>query len=61
MLEDDGRSFDLKEAKKGRGLANIRARASLIEAQVTWTRRPTGGTLFTLRKANAAKDATLNQ
>ncbi len=57
LLEDDGRSFDLKEAKKGRGLANIRARASLIEAAVSWTRRPTGGTLFTLRKAHAAKDA----
>jgi ligand-binding sensor domain-containing protein/signal transduction histidine kinase len=55
LLEDDGRSFDLKEAKKGRGLANIRARASLIEAAVTWTRRPTGGTLFTLRKASAAQ------
>ncbi|MFL6207937.1 MAG: two-component regulator propeller domain-containing protein [Pyrinomonadaceae bacterium] len=56
LLEDDGRSFDLKEAKKGRGLANIRARASLIEATISWTRRPTGGTLFTLRKGNAAKD-----
>ena len=55
MLEDDGRSFDLKEAKRGRGLANIRARASLIEAHANWTRRPDGGTLFTLRKANAAK------
>ena len=57
MLEDDGRSFDLKEAKRGRGLANIRARASLVEAHVSWTRRPDGGTLFTLRKANATKDA----
>jgi signal transduction histidine kinase len=55
LLEDDGRSFDLKEAKKGRGLANIRARASLIEADISWTRRPTGGTLFTLRKANVAQ------
>jgi ligand-binding sensor domain-containing protein/signal transduction histidine kinase len=58
MLEDDGRSFDIKEAKRGRGLANIRARASLIEAAVNWTRRPDGGTLFTLRKANAAQSAT---
>jgi signal transduction histidine kinase len=57
LLEDDGRSFDLREAKKGRGLANIRARASLLEAHVSWTRRPTGGTLFTLRKEEAAKDA----
>ncbi len=58
LLEDDGRSFDLKEAKKGRGLANIRARASLIEADISWTRRPTGGTLFTLRKPNATQDVT---
>jgi ligand-binding sensor domain-containing protein/two-component sensor histidine kinase len=58
LLEDDGRSFDLREAKKGRGLANIRARASLIEAQVSWTRRPDGGTLFTLRKPAAAQTRT---
>ncbi len=60
LLEDDGRSFDLKEAKKGRGLANIRARASLIEAAVSWMRRPTGGTLFTLRKAHATEDGVNN-
>ncbi|HEX8072553.1 MAG TPA: two-component regulator propeller domain-containing protein [Pyrinomonadaceae bacterium] len=60
-LADDGRSFDLKEARKGRGLANIRARASLINAHVTWARRPAGGTLFTLRKPAAAQDENDNR
>jgi signal transduction histidine kinase/ligand-binding sensor domain-containing protein len=50
-IEDNGRGFDLERAeKKGRGLANIRSRASLIEAEVGWSRRPEGGTLFRLRK-----------
>jgi signal transduction histidine kinase len=56
-LEDDGRDFDPQDKKRkgGRGLANIRARASLIEAEVSWTRRAGGGTLFTLRKPHAMK------
>jgi signal transduction histidine kinase/ligand-binding sensor domain-containing protein len=56
-LEDDGRDFDPhdRKLKQGRGLANIRARASLIEAEVNWSRREEGGTRFTLRKANAVK------
>jgi signal transduction histidine kinase/streptogramin lyase len=60
-IEDDGRSFDPQERKvrKGRGLANIRARASLIEAEVNWSSREGGGTRFTLRKANAAKGADI--
>ena len=60
-LEDDGRDFDPQDRriKQGRGLANIRARASLIEAEVSWSRREGGGTQFTLRKANAVK--TSNQ
>ncbi|HKP12788.1 MAG TPA: sensor histidine kinase, partial [Blastocatellia bacterium] len=54
-LEDDGRGFDASRAggKTGRGLTNIRSRASLIDAEVSWARRPEGGTLFTLRKATA--------
>jgi signal transduction histidine kinase len=59
-LEDDGRDFNPEDKKlrHGRGLTNIRARASLIEAEVAWSKRPKGGgTLFTLRKANAVKDA----
>jgi signal transduction histidine kinase len=58
-LEDDGRDFDPqhRRIKQGRGLANIRARASLIEAEVNWKRRKGGGTQFTLRKANAVRIA----
>lgn len=54
-IEDNGRGFDgrHKRANTGRGLANIRARASLIEADVRWTERPGGGTIFTMRKAQA--------
>ncbi|HEX8921460.1 MAG TPA: ATP-binding protein, partial [Pyrinomonadaceae bacterium] len=56
-LEDDGRDFDpqARKTKQGRGLANIRARASLIEAEVNWKRRKGGGTKFTLCKENAVK------
>jgi signal transduction histidine kinase len=56
-LSDDGRGFDAenKRALKGRGLAGIRARASLIEAEAGWSRREGGGTTFTLRKRAAAR------
>jgi signal transduction histidine kinase/ligand-binding sensor domain-containing protein len=53
-LADDGRDFHPKEHKRkrsGRGLSNILARASLIEAEVTWRKRAKGGTVFTLHKA----------
>ncbi|HEY0379631.1 MAG TPA: two-component regulator propeller domain-containing protein [Pyrinomonadaceae bacterium] len=58
-LEDNGRDFDPQDVKvkQGRGLANIRARASLIEAEVNWKRREGGGTEFTLRKAGAVKNS----
>lgn len=61
-LEDNGRDFNPedKKLKHGRGLTNIRARASLIEAVVAWNRRAGGGTVFTLRKANVVKDAFTN-
>ncbi len=51
-LEDDGCGFDMKDkrARKGRGIANIRSRASLIEAEAEWTKREGGGTRFILRK-----------
>jgi signal transduction histidine kinase/ligand-binding sensor domain-containing protein len=51
-IEDDGRGFDSSEAKKrpGRGVANIRARASMIDAEVEWAKRDSGGTVFTLHK-----------
>jgi signal transduction histidine kinase/ligand-binding sensor domain-containing protein len=52
QIEDDGRGFDRSEAKKkpGRGVANIRARASMIDAEVEWTKRAGGGTVFRLHK-----------
>jgi signal transduction histidine kinase len=52
QVEDDGRGFDEVEAKKksGRGVANIRARASMIDADTQWIRRSGGGTLFKLVK-----------
>jgi signal transduction histidine kinase len=50
-LEDDGRGFDIRSAApSGRGLSNIRSRASLIDATVEWTPRSGGGTVFRLRK-----------
>ena len=52
IIEDDGNGFDSrkKSNKKGRGLSNINARASLIEAKVEWNPKETGGTIFTLEK-----------
>jgi signal transduction histidine kinase/sugar lactone lactonase YvrE len=51
-LEDNGRGFDPKSrtARTSRGLTNIRSRASLIEANASWSKRAEGGMLFTLRK-----------
>ena len=55
QIEDDGRGFDRSEAKKkpGRGVANIRARASMIDAEVEWAKRDGGGTEFRLHKERA--------
>ena len=52
-LEDNGCGFDASNAngKTGRGLTNIRSRASLIAAEVRWQPRAEGGTRFTLRQA----------
>lgn len=51
-LEDNGRGFNPtgKNAGVGRGLVNIRSRASLISAQVTWSTTEEGGGVFSLRK-----------
>jgi signal transduction histidine kinase len=51
-IADDGRGFDEGDAKKrpGRGVANIRARASMIDADVEWKRQNGGGTVFRLKK-----------
>jgi signal transduction histidine kinase len=53
-VEDDGRGFDVRAAAAGRGLANVRSRASLIGADVEWSARPGGGTIFRLRQERAA-------
>ena len=55
-LEDNGRAFDMNNRNvQGRGLANMRARAGLIDAELAWDKRADGGTVFTLmRKARAA-------
>jgi len=48
-IEDDGRGFEGSEVKKNsRGIANIRARASMIGADVEWGKRPSAGTAFKL-------------
>jgi signal transduction histidine kinase/ligand-binding sensor domain-containing protein len=54
-IEDDGRGFDRSEAKTnpGRGVANIRARASMIDADVEWNKRASGGTVFRMVKQGA--------
>jgi signal transduction histidine kinase len=58
QLKDNGRDFDPGEQKNmaGRGLANMRARASLIDAEISWEKAHEGGTVFTLqlRRAGAS-------
>jgi signal transduction histidine kinase/ligand-binding sensor domain-containing protein len=51
-IEDDGVGFDPEQVEKtdGRGLANMQARASLIEAEISWKKRDAAGTIFTLKK-----------
>jgi len=57
-IEDDGPGFDAGDRKKkaGRGVANIRARAGMIDAEVAWAKRNGGGTVFRLRRMNVDKN-----
>ena len=57
QLKDNGRDFDPAKQKnlEGRGLANMRARASLIDAEVSWEKSPEGGTVFTLQLKRAGQ------
>ncbi|MFV0390264.1 MAG: two-component regulator propeller domain-containing protein [Pyrinomonadaceae bacterium] len=48
-IADDGAQFEVENAKVGRGLVNIRARANLIFADVSWEKRELG-MLFSLKK-----------
>ena len=48
-IEDNGRPFDSKNNNnEGRGLPNMKARAGLIDARISWEPRENGGTVFTL-------------
>jgi signal transduction histidine kinase/ligand-binding sensor domain-containing protein len=48
-IEDNGRTFDSKSSNgEGRGLPNMKARAGLIDARISWEPRENGGTVFTL-------------
>ena len=51
-IENDGRDFNADKAKKGRGLANIKSRASLIDAKVAWQKRD-GKIVFSLTKRSS--------
>jgi signal transduction histidine kinase/ligand-binding sensor domain-containing protein len=56
-IEDDGRGFDEAAARKnsGRGVANIRGRASMIAAEASWHKRAGAGTVFELRLPQSRK------
>ena len=51
-ITDNGREFDPAQEtrKEGRGLANMRARASLIDARIDWDKQDGGGTIFSLQR-----------
>ena len=49
-IEDDGAFFEPnRKTPRGRGIANIKSRAALINAEISWQKSETG-TLFVLRK-----------
>jgi len=58
-IEDDGRGFEESNSRRnaGRGVANIRGRASMIGADVSWQKRVGGGTVFELRLTQHIKPA----
>jgi signal transduction histidine kinase len=59
QIADDGRQFDHDaQTSTGRGLANMRARASLIGAELAWNRIAGGGTLFSLKLKGSAEAST---
>jgi signal transduction histidine kinase len=48
-IEDNGRPFNSQNNNsEGRGLANMKARAGLIDARISWEPGDEGGTVFTL-------------
>ena len=51
-ISDNGKGFEPRDADhKGRGVTNIKTRASLINARVGWKERRGGGNVFTLKIA----------
>jgi signal transduction histidine kinase/ligand-binding sensor domain-containing protein len=54
-VEDDGRGFDPRTVARGHGLANMRTRASLVGAEVGWSARMGGGTVFRLRTTTLSR------
>jgi signal transduction histidine kinase/ligand-binding sensor domain-containing protein len=51
-IADDGRPFrPVRTDGTGRGIANIRSRANLINAKVSWRESPGGGNVFLLKIA----------
>jgi len=59
-IEDNGRPFKSQHTNsEGRGLANMRARAALIDARILWEPREVGGTVFTLTRAATANARTV--
>ncbi len=55
-ISDDGTPFKpvTDSAYKGRGIANIKSRAALIEAEVDWLQNESEGTEFSLKLWNSA-------
>lgn len=51
-IENNGKSFspDFENMPKGRGLSNIKSRAELIEAEISWQNSEEGKTVFVLKK-----------
>ncbi|MEP7149608.1 MAG: two-component regulator propeller domain-containing protein, partial [Acidobacteriota bacterium] len=48
-IRDNGDSFRPEGAEKGRGIANIRSRANLVNGKASWKESRRGGNVFTLR------------
>ena len=56
QIIDDGKPFHPDGgAKPGRGIANIRSRASLINAELDWKNAPSGKNVFELRVADKSE------
>jgi signal transduction histidine kinase/ligand-binding sensor domain-containing protein len=52
IIENDGKPFspDFENLPNGRGISNIKSRAELIEAEISWRTDDSGRTIFTLEK-----------